>query len=406
MKKSFILFYAMVLVSGISCFAANFQKETITENERSYLRFSASNYDTSKPISLLVLLHGMGGTMNQFDSIITAHDMPNSYNLVVVCPQALPEQDSIVNALNSSLPIFGYPKYNLNSVWNSGTSVPLDTQITNNPMFIYFFPTIAAAGKITINSSVDDVKFINDIINSTKQNFSIADNNVFIGGYSMGGSMCYKYISDPRQKANAVSAIYGYKGHEVELTSTPVPVCHFHSHDDDVVLFNGSVFNDSISKLIADLAENTGHSDAVVENCPNIADDGISVVLNKYETSGLPKIYFYEIDHATHDNILSGATNDIDITEKMLNFFGMEKIATGLNFSKTNNLKIYPNPATDYLVTSEGGRYQIFNLLGEVVANGQTTADAKISLNGLIQGIYILNLQTDGKNYVHKFSVQ
>ena len=84
----------------------------------------------------------------------------------------------------------------------------------------------------------------------------------------------------------------------------------------------------------------------------------------------------------------------------------MEKMATGLNFSKTNNLKIYPNPATDYLVTSEAGRYQIFNLLGEVVANGQTTADAKISLNGLIQGIYILNLQTDGKNYVHKFSVQ
>ena len=138
MKKSFTLFFTLLLAFGVSCFAANFQKETITENERSYLRYSVSNYDTSKPISLLVLLHGMGGTMNQFDSIITAHDMPKSYNLVVVCPQALPEQDSIVNALNSSLPMFGYPKYNLNSVWNSGTSVPLDTQITNNPMFIYF----------------------------------------------------------------------------------------------------------------------------------------------------------------------------------------------------------------------------------------------------------------------------
>ena len=158
--------------------------------------------------------------------------------------------------------------------------------------------------------------------------------------------------------------------------------------------------------MIADLAENTGHSDAVVENCPNIADDGISVVLNKYETSGLPKIYFYEIDHATHDNILSGATNDIDITKNVLNFFGMEKMATGLNFSKTNNLKNLSKSGYRLFSNFEGGRYQIFNLLGEVVANGQTTADAKISLNGLIQGIYILNLQTDGKNYVHKFSVQ
>ena len=62
MKKSFTLFFTLLLAFGVSCFAANFQKETITENERSGPMYSVSNYDTSKPISLLVLLHGMGGT--------------------------------------------------------------------------------------------------------------------------------------------------------------------------------------------------------------------------------------------------------------------------------------------------------------------------------------------------------
>ena len=34
--------------------------------------------------------------------------------------------------------MFGYPKYNLN-MFGIGNKCALDTQITNNPMFIYFF---------------------------------------------------------------------------------------------------------------------------------------------------------------------------------------------------------------------------------------------------------------------------
>lgn len=406
MKKRFCLFLVLLLMSGISCFAADLQKETINENSRSYLRYSATNYDPLKPISLLVLLHGVSGSMNDFDSVVVALNMPQNYNLVVVCPQALPEQDATVNLINTYLPAFGYPTLDLSSVWNSGTSVLLTTDITKNPMFVALFPNIAAAGKIVLNSAVDDVKFINDVIDSTKRIFPIDDNKIFIGGYSMGGSMCYKYISDARQKANAVSAIYGYKGNDVVLTVTPVPVCHFHSHDDDVVPYEGGFLNTSIAEMIADLADNTGHSDAVIEHCPDIKDDGISVMINKYETNGLPSIHFYEIDHAKHTQILSSDANDIDIPETMLSFFGLEKNTTGLRFLETENLKIYPNPVSDYLVTSVGGYYQIFNLLGEVVTEGLTVADTKITLNGLNQGIYIFNLQTDSKNYVHKFSVQ
>ena len=60
MKKSFTLFFTLLLAFGVSCLLI---LKTITKNERSYLGIRL-NYDTWKPISLLVLLHGMGGTMN------------------------------------------------------------------------------------------------------------------------------------------------------------------------------------------------------------------------------------------------------------------------------------------------------------------------------------------------------
>lgn len=64
-----------------------------------------------------------------------------------------------------------------------------------------------------------------------------------------------------------------------------------------------------------------------------------------------------------------------------------------------NDLLIYPNPATEYLVISNvdlGSRYTIKSIDGTIVKEGTLTSTFAISISNLITGSYILTI-TSGK---------
>ncbi len=66
-----------------------------------------------------------------------------------------------------------------------------------------------------------------------------------------------------------------------------------------------------------------------------------------------------------------------------------------------NNLKIYPNPATD-LIQVQGldttSSYVIYNLIGSEISKGQISNNDKISVRNLESGVYFLKFET-GKTY-------
>jgi hypothetical protein len=66
--------------------------------------------------------------------------------------------------------------------------------------------------------------------------------------------------------------------------------------------------------------------------------------------------------------------------------------------STSDNYVVYPNPANDWLyidnVTDSETRYEIYNILGEVVMTG-ILSDHQLNIQQLASGIYTLRLTND-----------
>jgi hypothetical protein len=63
-----------------------------------------------------------------------------------------------------------------------------------------------------------------------------------------------------------------------------------------------------------------------------------------------------------------------------------------------NNIKIYPNPVIDFInLTNTTGKnldIQVIDLKGQILYEGNVSEMAKIDLNHLTSGLYILRVQT------------
>ena len=70
------------------------------------------------------------------------------------------------------------------------------------------------------------------------------------------------------------------------------------------------------------------------------------------------------------------------------------------------SLKIYPNPANDYLnVEGEITAVEVYNTVGQCLMTKQVNGDTKIDLSGFNNGIYFLRVYNNGEMLVRKFSV-
>ncbi len=71
-----------------------------------------------------------------------------------------------------------------------------------------------------------------------------------------------------------------------------------------------------------------------------------------------------------------------------------------------NTLKVYPNPANDYL-TVEGDitSVEVYNTVGQCLLSKQVNGNTKIDLSGFNNGIYFLRVYNNGEMALRKFSV-
>ena len=74
---------------------------------------------------------------------------------------------------------------------------------------------------------------------------------------------------------------------------------------------------------------------------------------------------------------------------------------TSVETLETPNIRIYPNPATNYLkISSEQNTaipYQIFALDGRLVLSGSAHSEEPIAISSLAKGLYLLKI--DGKTF-------
>lgn len=90
-----------------------------------------------------------------------------------------------------------------------------------------------------VKENVDDVAFIDALLDDLKQNYPVDERRVYATGMSNGGIMVYRLAADLSDRIAAIAPVAGSLATEIGDLKRPVSVLHFHGTNDEFVPFEG-----------------------------------------------------------------------------------------------------------------------------------------------------------------------
>ena len=394
MKRNIFIFIVWCL-AATSFVAANPERKTMQIGgfEREYLIYTPKHTQRKKADGLIICLHGFNRTMNDFFEEYNISDIADSLNMIIAAPQALEEKNaqtiltaSIINALIDN-PI------SLKSVWGCGLRV----QVLNL--------------SVELNKDIDDVDFIDRMIDKILSDYSLPAENLFMLGTSMGGYMTYQYALRKGERLSGIVSIAGSMGLAIKGMdyATKVPVCDFHSISDEVVPYNGSQGIISLARpkteVINYWAETNSTGKPVTEQVQYYpSTNGITVEKITYPDKDNEMIH-YKINGADHSYFFKKDAGDcMDHAEEIARFIRSHYSdpLVQIQHITTEKLAFYPNPVQDWIyVDTENGIVSIFDTAGHQLFTQSFTA-GQIDLSFLKSGIYIIKIQSGDTMKVNK----
>ncbi len=310
--KNKLLLSVMLLLGVSSMNAGTFISGTMLHggNTRKYIIYVPTIYTTQHiKVPLLVGLHGNGDVVTNFSQICMS-SIADTANYIVVYPQALPD------------PVLG------TNAWHSGAG-------TLSPPY-------------EVNSTIDDVGFINRLVDSVIANYQIDTNRMYVFGFSFGGFMTNKMAASSAKRFSAAACVSGERGnYNTSIPAVPVPYLHFHGTADSVITYYGNtasfpplgVTPDSTTKFWA--IKNGCSLTPVIDTMPNLSADGLTFIRYTYSNiSNSNKAILYKVVNGVH-TWYSRPTNDLDYCQTIWAFFRQ--------YSKT--VSTTPTPTASFTVS-------------------------------------------------------
>ena len=393
-----ILIISIVWLAATAFVAANPVRKILLAGgfEREYLIYTPLEHpQREKADGIIVCLHGFGRSMNDFFDEYNLSNIADSLNLIIAAPQALPEQDpqvlldaATINSLtNNMIP--------LHSVWGCGLSVGISLFGIN--LF-----------NDELNKDIDDVDFIDRMIDQILSEYSLPAENLFILGTSMGGYMTYQFALRKGERLSGIVSIAGSMGLAVKGMNYAIklPICDFHSVTDEVVPYTGSMeqFLSVISlampktDVINYWTKTNATGDPVVEPIQYYpSTNGITVEKTTYPEEENEVIH-YKINGAPHNYFFKKEAGDcMDYAEEIVRFVQS-------HFSKYHPQSLhiplqtaffYPNPVQDKIYFDTGNSIvSIYDIAGMQLFS-QSFVDGKADLSFLKSGIYFIRIQSE-----------
>jgi len=164
---------------------------------RSYLVHLPVNYEKSKPIALVIMLHGAGSNAEINRSITGMNDVADQENFIVVYPN-------------------GTGLFNFMLSWNAG----------------YCCNYVEPLG-------VDDVGFLKLLIEKLERDYNVDSGKIYVAGFSNGGMMTYRLGCDLTEKLAAIGVVSASIDTKECRPSDPLSVVIFHGLNDRVIPYKG-----------------------------------------------------------------------------------------------------------------------------------------------------------------------
>ncbi len=369
MKQLLLLITLFVFTTG---FAAQYQSKTMVfeDSTRRYLLYVPNIYDGSKPVPVVIALHGLGDNMNNFKGI-GFDAIADTANFIVIVPQAL-----VDNVLTGS------------TAWNSG----------------------AGTFGITLNPNINDLGFINALIDSTSANYNVDQTRVYATGFSMGGFMTNRLGIELSNRIAAIASVSGTKGTYVTTTPTrKIPAAHFHGTADQTVSYGANTFGSNAEDLVNYwVTNNNTNTTPVIDSLPNTTNDGRTVIHYHYGNGDYnTEVEFYKVIGGTHEWLFT-PNNDMDYTTTIWEFFSRHKweaqTATAINdVEEGTGFNLYPNPANDFVVLQNNlpagsiAQIEVMDATGKkVFATQSTSSQLVLNTAGLSNGLYLVRSTSAG----------
>ena len=270
-------------------------------------------------------------------------------------------------------------------------------------------------GGWTLSSTVDDVGFVSNLLDTVSAHYNIDQDRIYSTGMSNGGYMSFLLSC---QLSNRIAAIASVTGSMTLQTydncnpQHPTPVLQIHGTADATVPYNG---NPTWTKSIDDVLQywvnfNNCNSTPSISNVPDTdASDGSTADHMVYsEGDNCVTTEHFKVYNGGHD--WPGAWGNMDISAsaevwKFLSQYdinglmGCSTSAINEALNERKELRVFPNPASESITiitdVSEKLDYSVYSLLGEQLLSGYVDSDHKtIDISNLNPNIYFFRLGT------------
>jgi len=259
-----------------------------------------------------------------------------------------------------------------------------------------------------MNAGIDDVGFVNTLIDTLLQEYAVDADRVYASGSSNGAMLCFRLACTLSHRIAAFAAISATQVFFPCNPSSPSPIIQFHSRLDSAVLYSGGIGNgpSGVDFISQDSTLNIWKN---LNNCLNrdtVVDGGAtgySLVKLQPCDCGVEYHHYSTTDggHSwpggnPNNNPVSAQLNATDLLWSFFENYTLGCSTTSLDEDIEQPFTIYPNPTSDHLTISPKHAaidFSLVSLSGKIQLAGKTTSE--INISSLSPGVYFFTLQID-----------
>ena len=353
--------------------------------DRTYLLHLPDSYSGTDTLPLVIAMHGGFGSAYNLQDQSQLSEKANEENFIVIYPEGL--ENGVLNI----------------RTWNAGW----------------------CCGNAS-SSNVDDVGFINALLDTLISQYPIDTNRVYATGMSNGGFMSYRLACELSDRIAAIAPVAASLSMYDCNPERPVPIIEFHSYLDENVPYYGGIGSSGFSDHWNSPQDSVMNAWANMDTClvfnDTIVNNGQYTFIQWGNCSCLYEIHHYVTEDGGHSwpGGVQTATGDpvsiyINATDLMWSFFEQYSLeCESLNYQEENfnsksYISLFPNPSNGIVnieTSLQAGNFNIkvYNNTGEMIFR---EANSKvIDLSDNAPGIYMVFIQTEKQLFTQKFIIR